>query len=84
MACGVPVVATKVGAFPEIVVEGKTGHLIERGDVGDMISTTRGLLKSSAKLTKLGKASRKHMEENFRIENEANRLVEIYKEMLAG
>ena len=34
MACGVPVIATTVGAFDELVVEGKTGRLISPGDTG--------------------------------------------------
>ena len=34
MACGVPVIATTVGAFDELVVEGETGRLIPPGDTG--------------------------------------------------
>jgi len=83
MACGVPVIATKVGAFPEIIIEGETGHLIERGDVDEMIEATQKLINNKSALTKYAKASRNHMEENFRIEREANRLVDIYEEMLS-
>ena len=31
--CGVPVIATRVGGIPEVVVEGQTGLLINAGDV---------------------------------------------------
>lgn len=84
MACGVPVVATKVGAFPEIILEGKTGHLIDRANVDQMIEATQKLLDNKKKLSSYAKASRKHMEDSFRIENEANRLVDIYEEMLSN
>jgi len=84
MACGVPVIATKVGAFPEIILEEKTGHLIERGDVGAMVDATQKLIGKKTILTQYAKAARKHMEDNFRIENEANRLVDIYQEMLTS
>ena len=33
-SCGVPVIASRVGGIPEVVVEGKTGLLLEAGDVG--------------------------------------------------
>ena len=33
MACGKPVVVTRNGALPEVVRDGETGRLIERGDV---------------------------------------------------
>lgn len=39
MACGVPVVATRVGGLPELVIHGETGLLYPVGDVAGM---TRG------------------------------------------
>lgn len=33
MACNIPVVATRVGGIPEIVIDGETGLLAEAGDV---------------------------------------------------
>lgn len=32
-ACGIPVLSTKVGGIPEVVIEGKTGVLVEPGDI---------------------------------------------------
>jgi glycogen(starch) synthase len=36
MAAGLPVVATKVGAVPEMIRDGETGRLVEIGDAGGL------------------------------------------------
>lgn len=41
---GLPVIASRVGAFPEIVRVGKTGFLVEPGSVADLVSA---LVKAS-------------------------------------
>lgn len=82
MACGVPVVATKVGAFPELVIEGKTGFLTEIGDVEQMAKTTAPLLRDDKMRSKLAKAARTHMVKNFDINVEADKLIKIYRSLM--
>lgn len=83
MSCGVPVVATKVGAFPELVIEGKTGHLTDVDNVDKMSTAVAPLLKDEKLLRKFSKASRAHMVQNFDITGEANKLIEIYKSLMS-
>ena len=82
MACGVPVIATTVGAFDELVVEGKTGRLIQPGDVGRMRAAVRTALRSFDTLRQWSAAARRHVEQRFRIENEAAALNALYRELL--
>lgn len=82
MACAVPVIATTVGAFPEIVTENETGHLIPPGDISAMIDATSKLLSNDQTLQGFSKNARQHMVDNFDISVEANRLIAIYREML--
>jgi glycosyltransferase involved in cell wall biosynthesis len=44
MACGVPVVASRFRAIPEIIVDGETGLLCEPGDVDSLVACLRRLI----------------------------------------
>lgn len=50
MACGVPVVASRVGGVPEVVVHGRGGFLFPVGDVGAMAAQVLTLLQDPAEL----------------------------------
>ena len=41
MACGVPVITTKVGMAPDIIENGKNGLLVECEDVGGLVDAVR-------------------------------------------
>ncbi|MCB1342338.1 MAG: glycosyltransferase family 4 protein [Pseudooceanicola sp.] len=82
MACGVPVVATDVGAFPELVPD-DAGRIVAAGDVAAMAAAVAAYLDSEALRGQQGAAARAHVLAHFRLEQEAGRLVEIYREMLA-
>ena len=84
MASGVPVIATPVGAFDEIIVEGGTGTIVPIGDVDRLASEIAIWLGDSEKLEKAAQDSRAHVLENFPIAKEAETLVGIYREMLAA
>lgn len=82
MACGSPVVATKVGAFEELIVEGETGHLVEIGDDVAIAERVGDLLSSPKKLKAMSMAARANVTSNFRIEQEAASIIAIYRKLL--
>ena len=82
MACGVPVVATTVGAFEELVVDAKTGFLVPPG-APDAIATAVGRLLDDAGLREQHSlAARSHIETGFRIKDEAAAITAIYRGLL--
>ena len=48
MAAGLPVVASAVGAAPDYIDNGRSGYLIEAGDVDGFVSACTALIESSA------------------------------------
>lgn len=76
-----PVIACKVGGVPEIVLNGKTGLLVEP----DGLEISKAILKllvNESLREKMGKNGRKFMCENFTWEKCAEKMLNVYKEIL--
>jgi glycosyltransferase involved in cell wall biosynthesis len=84
MACEIPLVSTRGGALPEVVGEGgDTGVLVEPGSVRALAAGIRALLQASQDArTRMGKAARARVIENFTWRRTAERHVEAYRELI--
>jgi alpha-maltose-1-phosphate synthase len=87
MACETPVVASRVGGIPEIVVEGETGYLVDY-DVDHPVAFTttlaariQELLSDPGRASKMGKAGRQRAVETFGWPGIAARTVELYNSL---
>jgi starch synthase len=88
MACETPVVASRVGGIPEIVVEGETGYLVDF-DPDDLDGFTSVLADRIEKLlgepstqATMGKAGRERVLKHFGWPAIASKTVEVYKTLL--
>ena len=84
MSCGVPVVATRVGAFEDLIADGATGLLVAREDLAGLRDATGRLLSDPDLRERFAEAARPHVEVNFRIEGEAAALIAIYRQLLSA
>ena len=96
MACETPVVASAVGGIPEIVVPGETGTLVrfepEAGDsaepadpdafVRDLAAAINDLLGDPDRLDRMGRASRRRVEEHFTWHRIAEQTLDFYRSLL--
>ena len=65
MACGLPVVATRVGGIPEVVAEGETGVLVPPNDAASLAAAVARLVGDPVLRARLGAAGRVRAEERF-------------------
>ena len=82
MACGTPVVASRVGALPEVV--GDCGCLVEPGDVGALVEAIGALLESPDERERLGAAGRARAVARYSWTSVARATAEAYEEAIAA
>ncbi len=84
MSCGVPVIASRVGGVPEVVVDGETGLLAPVGDVAAMAAHVVRLLADAPLRARLGAAARRRAETVFPLEATVERYEALYRRLLEG
>jgi len=72
-----PVVVTNVGGNPEMMVDKKTGFLVEEGNVDDLFEKLSILLKNKEMSLEKGSNGKKFIEENFSMDASAKNFVRI-------
>lgn len=70
MACGLPVVCTKVGNMKDIVIDEKTGFIVDSFSPVDLAKVVNNMIKNSAQTKVLGQNSYKLIKERYTIESE--------------
>jgi starch synthase len=82
MACGTPVVASRVGGIPEVVVDGETGRLVEPGDVAALGQALREALADPELARRMGEAGRRRVEAQFSWDRIADRTMTVYRDAI--
>jgi len=82
MAAGVPVVATRVGGIPEIVIDGETGLLVPPGDPVALANAINSLLMNPEVRQRMGSHGRARVEANFTARRAAAELEALYRRLL--
>lgn len=67
MACGTPVLTTPVGAIPDVIVDGKTGFIMENNSPECIAANVVRVLRSP-ELEQIAENGRRFVEENFTFE----------------
>lgn len=74
LACGTPVIARKRGSMPKIMLDGKTGFLVDN------------LPQAADRVNEIGKIDRavcrKHVQKNFTVEKMVDNYIAVYRKIL--
>lgn len=81
MASGVPVVASKTGAYEEMIDAGKTGYLVDIGETKSLTEAIKAATDSQQNLALLGRNAKTNATMNFALSNEISRINSVYVEM---
>lgn len=78
LASGRPVVATRVGCLPELIVAGENGFLVNPGDVPGMADYLLFLLKNPEKAAEMGEKAQERVENLYQTKKTVQHLISLY------
>jgi glycosyltransferase involved in cell wall biosynthesis len=82
MACGTPVLSTRVAGLPELVSDWQTGFLVKPGDVGQLAVAMRFLTADREKLARMGAEAQRKVRKRFLWPNVARQYLALYQQLL--
>ncbi len=80
-AAGVPIVASRVGGIPEVVMDGFSGILIDPEDTGELVNSVTRLLSEPELARLLGERGRRIAIEDFSIDAMVKRYLYLYRDL---
>jgi glycosyltransferase involved in cell wall biosynthesis len=83
-ACGLPVIASRMGTMAEIVADGRTGILVRPGDADDLAKKVRWAWSHPEELRRMGAAARREYEAKYTGDRNYELLMSIYEQARAA
>lgn len=80
----IPVVATRRGGLPEIVVDGETGYLVESENPSELADRLGRLLDAPEKRRSMGRQAREHVLQHFTRQRMVDECEQIFRQVANG
>jgi glycosyltransferase involved in cell wall biosynthesis len=78
-ACAVPVIASRLGALPEIVEDQRTGFHFTAGDAADLAAKAAWAWRHPDELAVMGQCARETYRQNYTAERNYDMLMNVYR-----
>lgn len=83
MASGCPVVATRAGAWPELITDGIDGYLVSCEDADALAAGILKITENAMLVRRMGQQARQKVTRQYQVENEADGIHAVYRSLLA-
>lgn len=81
-ALGKPVVGSRIGGIPELVIDDETGLTFEAGNAEDLKNKIKYLLENPDLVIKMGKNARKKAEKFYHAEIHYQKIIKVYQDLI--
>ena len=82
MACGLPIVAPKVGGIREMINDGHEGYLVEGRNPKEYSDKCMELIKNKQLIQRMGAASREKINNEYSMDSMANNYYRLYNDVM--
>lgn len=79
MACGLPVVASRIAGVEDVIKSEVNGLLVNPGDVDDLCQAIIRLLQDPPEARRLGQSAAETIQQEYTLEKVAGRYLELYR-----
>jgi glycosyltransferase involved in cell wall biosynthesis len=79
LACGLPVVASRIGGIPELIADGRTGFLFTPGDARELADRIHRLTSDVPLRHRMGQGARSDAVERFSPQSQIENYLSIYQ-----
>lgn len=83
-ACSKPVIASDLGAMPEMIDDGKTGLMFQTGNAEDLAVKIKWAYEHKEEMKQMGINARKEYEEKYTDEKNYQIIMEIYRKVISN
>jgi len=83
-ACGLPVIASRIGGLPEVVLDQETGLLVPAEDVAALTAAMERLLHNPEERQHFGQAGRAFVLKNYDWQENVSQMENVYTQLLAS
>ena len=81
-ASGMPIVSTTHCDIPEVILDGRTGHLAPERDVDGLVDRLTDVFEHPGRWAERLRAGRDHVEREFDARRQGERLADLYRELV--